>query len=116
MFTIMPKNKFLDMELCDVCSSVASNMCKNCELAVYCSKECQAQEWDEHQHVCWKDEDEHVGSIFTRYRNRKYRRKARKLGKERRKDARFRRKEERKDWWDRNKERLHRTFFGKGKE
>lgn len=106
----------MEHELCDVCSAIASTMCSGCELAVYCSKECQAQEWVNHQDVCWKDEEEHIGSIFTRYRNRKYRRKARREGRAARRAAKARRKEERKEWWDRNKERLHQAFFGKKKE
>ena len=92
------------MELCDVCEQDADLMCPGCNLAVYCSSKCQANEWQEHQDVCWQDSVEHVDGMYdrwTRKRRRRYRRESKK-----------RRKEERKDWWDRRKGSWHRKLFG----
>ena len=99
-----------EYELCDVCDQPAYNICSECNMSIYCSEQCQLQDWEYHQDICYigdtveddsedeyeyesySDEDEYLGEelmfidAFGRPRKKKIRKK--KIRKKRRKTRR----------------------------
>jgi hypothetical protein len=37
---------------CKKCSKVSSLMCGQCQTTVYCSKQCQQSDWENHKRIC----------------------------------------------------------------
>lgn len=37
---------------CERCKSTCSNKCSDCHAVFYCSKKCQAKEWNSHKRIC----------------------------------------------------------------
>ena len=56
-------------ETCDVCNKPGMFECQNCREAVYCSRECQKKDWEEHRlYDCYHPdemEDDHVMEELT---------------------------------------------------
>lgn len=37
---------------CKICSKVSSLLCGQCQTTVYCSKQCQQSDWENHKRIC----------------------------------------------------------------
>ena len=77
-------------DLCDQCELPGKFICGGCGYAIYCSKECQLNEWitDNHEEICYlgdtvesveesEESEELVGKLFLSKEERKARRKVR---------------------------------------
>jgi len=52
--------------ICGVCKNVCKPLrCKGCESAIYCSKQCQKNDWKSHKPLCVKDPNFYVGEKFN---------------------------------------------------
>lgn len=123
-------------DICDVCEAPAYNMCKGCELSVYCSKKCQTLDWtiNNHQEICYiecpsksayddedeeeKDDDDELieAGFFRRMRDRRYRRANRRDRRANRRDRRANRRDRRKERKAMRRERWSNMFRRKKEE
>lgn len=60
----LPCTKVTPYPLCRTCAlNFGTRSCSQCQIARYCSRECQVEDWDEHQHSCPSMRDSLAGAV-----------------------------------------------------